>query len=72
MFHFRLAEGVKGLLAFAMCSSYAIQFYVAIDIFWTNWLAKRLTASKNILLWEYVVRTSIVLVTCKSSAVDTF
>lgn len=43
--------------------SYGLQCYVPVEIIWTNYLTKRFGGK---LKWEFVVRISIVLITCKS------
>lgn len=56
---------VKGMLAFGIFITHGLACYVAIDITWNDYVTKRLGDSPNKLLWEYVVRTLLVLVTCK-------
>lgn len=67
-----LAQCVKGMLAFAIYITHGLACYVAIDITWTDYLVKRLGSSTRKVFWEYVVRTLLVLVTCKSLSVFTF
>lgn len=57
---------VKGMLAFAIYITHGLACYVAIDITWNDYVAKRLGAQRNALFWEYAVRTGLVLITCKS------
>lgn len=45
--------------------THAIACYVAIDIIWREYLFKRLKDNPKKLLWEYVLRTSIVFITCE-------
>lgn len=63
----RLAQFVKGMLAFAIYITHGLACYVAIDITWHDYLMKRFQTSNHKTLWEYVVRTCLVLVTCKCS-----
>lgn len=60
-----LAQCVKGMLAFAIYITHGLACYVAIDITWSDYVAEKLSPQRSKLFWEYVVRTSIVLVTCK-------
>ncbi|XP_055378968.1 proton-coupled amino acid transporter-like protein CG1139 [Condylostylus longicornis] len=56
-----LAQSVKGMLAFSIYITHALQSYVAIDILWNHYIKKRL--SSRFTFWEYVVRTCSTLVT---------
>ncbi|XP_047543601.1 proton-coupled amino acid transporter-like protein CG1139 [Vanessa atalanta] len=58
-----LASVVQGLLAFAIFITHGLACYVAIDILWNEYIGVRLLNSNHRLLWEYVLRTLIVLVT---------
>ncbi|XP_055841086.1 proton-coupled amino acid transporter-like protein CG1139 [Episyrphus balteatus] len=58
-----LAQCVKGLLAFAIFITHGLACYVAIDITWNDYVAKKLGPQRKKLFWEYFVRTAIVLVT---------
>lgn len=60
-----LAKSVQILLAIAIFFTHPIQCYVAIDIIWKDYLAPNLEKNSHKLLWEYVLRTSLVLFTCK-------
>lgn len=64
--HFRLAQVAKGLIALGVIATHAIACYVAIDIAWTQYIHKRVEKSPHKLLWEYVLRTSVVFTTCKT------
>lgn len=64
----RLAQVVKGMLAFAIFITHGLACYVAIDITWHDYLMKRFQTSNHKTFWEYVIRTCLVLVTCKSGA----
>ncbi|XP_071449415.1 proton-coupled amino acid transporter-like protein acs [Hetaerina americana] len=57
-----LAQSVKVLLSAAMCVTFAVQAYVAVDILWNFYLKPRLAHSRHLRLWESLVRTAIVLV----------
>lgn len=48
-----------------MFITHAVACYVAIDLAWNNYILQRISHERNLLLWEYVVRTIIVLLTCK-------
>lgn len=60
-----LAQCVKGMLAFAIFITHAIACYVAIDLTWNNYVVEKIGDGRRKLLWEYTVRTLIVLATCK-------
>ncbi|XP_071855811.1 proton-coupled amino acid transporter-like protein acs [Bombus fervidus] len=60
---FALAKSVQILLAIAIFFTHPIQCYVAIDIIWKDYLAPNLEKNSHKLLWEYVLRTSLVLFT---------
>lgn len=62
---YSLAQCVKGMLAFAIYITHGLACYVAIDITWTDYLVKRFGSSPRKVFWEYVVRTVLVLITCK-------
>ena len=64
-FYSRLAQSVKGMLAFGIFITHALACYVAIDITWTDYVVKRVANSGSKTLWEYAVRTGLVLITCK-------
>lgn len=68
--NYRLAQVAKGMIALGVFGSHAIYCYVAIDIAWNQYLSKRLENSKRKLLWEYVLRTGIVFLTCKYTCVQ--
>lgn len=58
-----LAKSVQILLAIAIFFTHPIQCYVAIDIAWNEYIAPNFEKNSHKLLWEYVVRTSLVLLT---------
>ncbi|XP_045784934.1 proton-coupled amino acid transporter-like protein CG1139 isoform X1 [Maniola jurtina] len=58
-----LASVVQCLLAFAIFITHALVCYVAIDILWKEYVGVRLLNSNHRFLWEYMLRTVIVLVT---------
>ncbi|XP_031844544.1 proton-coupled amino acid transporter-like protein acs isoform X2 [Nomia melanderi] len=58
-----LAKCVQILLAIAIFFTHPIQCYVPIDIIWNEYIAPKLEKNSYKLLWEYVVRTSLVLLT---------
>lgn len=53
------------MLAFGIFITHGLACYVAIDLVWTNYVVTKIKNDSRKLLWEYVVRTLIVLVTCK-------
>lgn len=53
------------MLAFAIYITHGLACYVAIDITWNEYMKKNFAESPRKLLWEYVTRTLLVLVTCK-------
>ncbi|XP_028038468.1 proton-coupled amino acid transporter-like protein CG1139 [Bombyx mandarina] len=58
-----LASVVQCLLAFAIFITHGLACYVAIDILWNEYIGVRLLNSKFRVVWEYIVRTIIVLIT---------
>lgn len=64
----RAAQLAKGMLAFGIFITHGLACYVAIDITWTDYVEKKVGNSPRKLLWEYVVRTLLVLVTCKKKS----
>jgi len=60
-----MAIMVQILLAIAIFFTHPIQCYVAIDISWNEYISPLLEKYRYKLFWEYVVRTSIILITCK-------
>ncbi|CAH0703678.1 unnamed protein product [Spodoptera exigua] len=58
-----LANVVQCLLAFAIFITHGLACYVAIDILWNEYIGIRLLNSKHRFLWEYFIRTTIVLMT---------
>lgn len=58
-----LAKAVQILLAIAIYFTHPIQCYVAIDIVWNEYIAPRMEKNSHKLIWEYVVRTALVLLT---------
>ncbi|XP_012267261.2 proton-coupled amino acid transporter-like protein CG1139 [Athalia rosae] len=58
-----LARCVQGLLALAIYISHALQCYVAIEITWNEYLGPKLEKNSHRLLWEYVMRTGLVVIT---------
>ncbi|XP_048505508.1 proton-coupled amino acid transporter-like protein CG1139 isoform X2 [Athalia rosae] len=58
-----LAKSVQVLLAFSIYVTHALMCYVAIEISWNDYLGPKLEKSSHRLLWEYVLRTSLVIFT---------
>ncbi|CAG4977882.1 unnamed protein product [Colias eurytheme] len=58
-----LASVVQCLLAFAIFITHGLACYVAIDILWNEYIGVRLLNSSHRVMWEYLLRTCIVLVT---------
>lgn len=61
-FHFSTAKVVQGIFTLATFISYGLQCYVPVEIIWGNYLSKRFNGQ---LKWEFAVRITIVLITCK-------
>ncbi|XP_046390627.1 proton-coupled amino acid transporter-like protein CG1139 isoform X2 [Ischnura elegans] len=57
-----LAQSVKVMLSAAMCVTFAVQAYVAVDILWNYYLKPILIKNPHLRLIEGVVRALIVLV----------
>lgn len=62
----RPAQLAKGMLAIAIFITHGLNCYVAINITWTEYVEKRLSKDSPKLVWEYAVRTLLVLLTCKT------
>lgn len=60
-----MAQMVKGMLALAIYITHGLVCYVAIDIAWNVYVEKKLGENSNRMLWEYMVRTFIVMITCE-------
>ncbi|CAH1366375.1 proton-coupled amino acid transporter-like protein CG1139 [Tenebrio molitor] len=58
-----LAQVAKVMLAIAIYITHPLQLYVAIDIIWNEYLAARFEKCRYQVFYEYVVRTSLVLIT---------
>lgn len=63
---YRAAQLAKGMLAISIFITHGLNCYVAIDITWTEYIKKRLNKSSPKLFYEYIVRTVLVLITCKT------
>lgn len=61
----RLAKSVNILYSIAIFISYGLQGYVPVKILWESYIVKHLEGSDHLLAWEYLLRISSVLVTCK-------
>lgn len=61
----KLGIAVQMLLAIAIFFTHPIQCYVAIDIVWNEYLNHYMEKFRFKLMWEYVVRTVIVLIICE-------
>lgn len=59
---FSTTKVVQGIFTVATFISYGLQCYVPVEIIWGNYLKKRFNEK---LKWEFAVRITIVLVTCK-------
>lgn len=53
------------MLAFAIYITHGLACYVAIDITWNDYAKKRFGESPRSVFYEYIVRTVLVLITCK-------
>lgn len=62
---FRLAQAVKLMLALAIYITHPLQMYVAVDITWNQYLGSFKEQNKHPLIWDYVIRTVLVALTCK-------
>jgi Transmembrane amino acid transporter protein. len=64
---FSLAQSVNAIFAVAIFISYGLQCYVPVEIIWSRYLKQHLenaTPGKKLLV-EYIMRVSVVLVTCE-------
>lgn len=61
----RLGQVVRITLAAAIYITHGLQGYVALDITWNGYLKKRTDKNSRPLLWEYLLRTGLVIFTCK-------
>ncbi|EFN83214.1 Proton-coupled amino acid transporter 1 [Harpegnathos saltator] len=59
----KLGKAVQILLAIAIFFTHPIQCYVAIDIAWNEYISPVIDKYRFKLLWEYVVRTIVILLT---------
>lgn len=53
------------MLAVAIFTTHALSMYVAIDIVWTQNLLRRFEKSMYVNIWEYAIRTTLVVLTCR-------
>ncbi|XP_070515233.1 proton-coupled amino acid transporter-like protein CG1139 [Cardiocondyla obscurior] len=60
-----LGTAVKLLLAIAIFFTHPIQCYVAIDILWNEYISQHFEKYRFKIFWEYIIRTIIILLTCK-------
>lgn len=65
---FRLAQSVKIIIPCGILLTYALQFYIAVDIIWPNILALLGPNVKYPIFAELSFRSFLVLVTCKCKA----
>lgn len=61
----KVGKSVQFLLAIAIFFTHPIQCYVAIDIAWNGYISPLINKYRFQLLWEYVVRTIVILLTCE-------
>lgn len=59
----KLAQSVKLMLAMAIYCTYALSQYVAFDLLWNNIIEPKLEKTKMKIIYEYGVRTTIVIIT---------
>lgn len=59
-----MAQLAKGIMAFGIFVSHGLACYVAIDITWNEYIKDKLGVDKKKIVWEFVVRTLLVFVTC--------
>ncbi|XP_050307270.1 proton-coupled amino acid transporter-like protein CG1139 isoform X2 [Anthonomus grandis grandis] len=57
------AQICKIMLAVAIFTTHALSMYVAIDIVWTQNLLQRFEKSMYVNIWEYAIRTFLVVIT---------
>ncbi|ENN83228.1 hypothetical protein YQE_00413, partial [Dendroctonus ponderosae] len=57
------AQVCKLMLAVAIFTTHALSMYVAIDIVWTQNLLRRFEKSYYVNIWEYAIRTCLVVLT---------
>ena len=62
--HFFIALESVDQMVLAILGSYAVQFYVPMEIIWPS-LSTHFHTSRSKLIAEYTFRTVLVLVTCK-------
>lgn len=60
----RLAHSVRGMLAFGIYITHGIACYVAIELTWNSYVVDKISNERHKLIWEYVVRTIVVMITC--------
>lgn len=60
-----MAQLAKGIMAFGIFVSHGLACYVAIDITWNDYIKNKLGVDSKKIVWEFVVRTLLVLATCK-------
>ncbi|KDR21505.1 proton-coupled amino acid transporter-like protein CG1139 [Zootermopsis nevadensis] len=58
-----LAQSVRVMLAVAIFVTHGLQCYVAVDITWNHYMLPKMEKCSQKILLEYIVRTSLVLVT---------
>lgn len=61
----RAAKAVKILYALAVFVSYSLQGYVPFEILWYSYIRNRIENSKKLMMYEYILRFGIVIVTCE-------
>ncbi|BES98561.1 amino acid transporter [Nesidiocoris tenuis] len=59
----KLAQSVNVIFALAIFITYALQCYVPVEIIWTTYMKKKYEHSEHKLLYEYVMRICVVIVT---------
>lgn len=63
-FIYRFAQMAKGLLAFGILVSHALVCYVPINIMWNEYVKNKLGVDTKKIVWEFGLRTILVLVSC--------
>lgn len=63
-FFFRLAQSVKLMISMGILLTYALQFYVPVDVMWP-WVANRFDGLKHPIFAEMIFRLLLVLLTCE-------
>lgn len=61
----RVAQIAKGMIACGVFLTHIVANYVSIDILWTDYIVKKIEDDSRKSLFNYALRTGMVLLTCK-------